>query len=561
MAEWQPLNNQPPFNADTMLLLTDGSVMCHEYLSPNWHRLVPDNTGNYLNGIWIATAPMPNPNNPSLPTSIGGPAYAPLYFASAVLKDGTVFVAGGEDNGPTPTQNVELLVVAIYSPPKDKWTYVSPPPSFNQIGDAPCCVLPNGWLLIGSSSGSTATPIFNPTTQAWVSPAPTGKQDSPAEETWTLMPNGNVLSVECSNSPNAEQYNPTTNQWIQAGKTPSNLTQPCPGFVAEIGPAILLPDGRVFAIGASGATALYTPNSNAKIAGTWAPGPNLTDGNGNTLYPMDAPAVLLANGQVLLTASPAPPCKYPGPTTFFLYNPATNKATIVPGPSNGSQPCFQGRMLLLPSGQVLYANNSNYIGVYTPDGAANSAWNPRITSLPSTLRQGHSEVLKGTLLNGLSQACSYGDDASMATNYPLVQVSLASGIVYARTHDHSTMAVATGDAIVSTNFIVPAGVVTVWDSERAMPKTAPVEVSVIANGIGSEPSKATILYSVRQNLKNDSKDNTPLSLNGNGLSSLVPLTGTGLGLGNPMSLRQLMTSLDDLYALGPWWASWYTFPQ
>jgi hypothetical protein len=29
------------------LLLTDGTVMCHEYESPNWHKLVPDARGYY----------------------------------------------------------------------------------------------------------------------------------------------------------------------------------------------------------------------------------------------------------------------------------------------------------------------------------------------------------------------------------------------------------------------------------------------------------------------------------------------------------------------------------
>ena len=119
---------------------------------------------------------------------------------------------------------------------------------------------------------------------------PTGaKGDNPSEETWILLPNGNVLAVQCSNAPNAEQYNPTTNEWISAGSTPSNLTQPCSGEVAEIGLAILLPStGDVFCIGASGATALYTPGG-ATVAGTWAAGPDLVDGSGNGLSPWTRP--------------------------------------------------------------------------------------------------------------------------------------------------------------------------------------------------------------------------------------------------------------------------------
>ena len=91
---WQSLNNNANVNIDAMLLLTGGSVMCHEYLTVNWFRLVPDEHSDYANGTWIPISPMPN----NAPAFQNGPANAPLYFASAVLRDGTVFCAGGEDN-------------------------------------------------------------------------------------------------------------------------------------------------------------------------------------------------------------------------------------------------------------------------------------------------------------------------------------------------------------------------------------------------------------------------------------------------------------------------------
>ena len=239
-----------------------------------------------------------------------------------------------------------------------------------------------------------------------------------------------MLAVQCSNAPNAEQYNPTTNEWISAGSTPSNLTQPCSGEVAEIGPAILLPStGDVFCIGASGATALYSPGG-ATVAGTWAAGPNLVDGSGNGLSAMDAPAVLLPSGKVLLTASPSNNvCSYPAPTTFLLYDPATNEAPVVTGPSNNSKACFWGRLLLLPTGQALYSNGSNDIEVYLPDGSPQAAWQPTITDAPGRMIVGQTYVISGTQFNGLSQACSYGDDAQMATNYPIFRLSNTSGQV------------------------------------------------------------------------------------------------------------------------------------
>ena len=72
--KWQNLKHPPTFQTDTALQLTDGTVMVHEYLTPNWWRLTPNNKGSYLNGTWSKLA--------SLPSN-----YGPLYFASAVMAD------------------------------------------------------------------------------------------------------------------------------------------------------------------------------------------------------------------------------------------------------------------------------------------------------------------------------------------------------------------------------------------------------------------------------------------------------------------------------------------
>ena len=75
---WQTLINQPTFGAGTMLLLTDGSVLCHDESNngtSHWHALSPDSTGDYRNGTWRQLADGPN---------------APLYFACSVLADGRV---------------------------------------------------------------------------------------------------------------------------------------------------------------------------------------------------------------------------------------------------------------------------------------------------------------------------------------------------------------------------------------------------------------------------------------------------------------------------------------
>ena len=106
---WTSITNQPAFFPDTSVLLTDGTVMTHEYGTPNWWRLTPDNTGSYLNGTWSKLASMQS-------------SYGPLYFASVVLRDGRVLVEGGEYNFGIQD---ETNMGAIYDPAANTWTIVS----------------------------------------------------------------------------------------------------------------------------------------------------------------------------------------------------------------------------------------------------------------------------------------------------------------------------------------------------------------------------------------------------------------------------------------------------
>lgn len=467
---WSTVNNVPA-TIDTMLLLTDGSVMAHVLNSPKWYRLIPDKSGSYTNGNWVQTASMLNDSN--LTATMNGPTYAPVFFGSAVLQDGTVLVFGGEYNANYTANGaaVDALEVQLYDPTIDQWTSLPTPTGWTQIGDGASTVLADGRVLFGSAK-TTQMVIFDPATQAYF--FTTAKKDASYEETFALLPTGDVLTVQCSNAPNSELYTPSTDTWLQMGSTGVTLPQPCSGNVAEIGPAILMPNGNVLFIGATGNTAVYTPGA-AGAAGTWANGPTLVDSNNNTMYPMDAPAVLLTNGQVLLTASPSPPCSYPSPTTFYLYNSSTNKATITPGPTNNGAACFQGRFLLLPSGEVLYSNQSGTVSILASVGGAQAAWAPTITNCPDSLILGHTYEIFGTQFNGLSQGCSYGDDAQMATNYPIVRLQDGSGnVYYLRTSNHSTMAVATGTAQVSTFVYVPTNI-----------PPGQYNLFVVANGIPS----------------------------------------------------------------------------
>lgn len=138
---------------------------------------------------------------------------------------------------------------------------------------------------------------------------------------------------------------------------------------------------------------------------------------------------------------------------------------------------YEGRMLLLPTGEVLYSAGTPAMYAYQPDAGPQQAWKPLITACPTDLRNGATYTLQGQQLNGLSQAVSYGDDAQMATNYPLVRLreTKTNAVYYCRTHNHSTMAVATGTAIVSTSFTVPPAV-----------PHGNYALAAVANGIASD---------------------------------------------------------------------------
>jgi hypothetical protein len=290
---WQPLVNQPTFSASTMLLLTDGTVICQNG-KPDWWKLTPDQSGSYVNGKWSALT------------------NSPEYFASAVLKDGRVFVAGGEYNNGT---QVDLLATEIYDPLSNSWTTLSTLAGWDHIGDAQSCVLPDGRVIIGSLD-SNETAIFDPVTGTW-SAAATKNNENSNEEGWTLMPDKTIVTADCHGHPQTEKYVISTNKWIVIGPTQVDLVE---AASLEIGPAILLPDGRLFAIGATGATALFTMPSNPNQPGNWAQGPSFPSQiAGQTLGAKDAPACLLPNGRVLCVAGPVDGTagNFSGPTYFF----------------------------------------------------------------------------------------------------------------------------------------------------------------------------------------------------------------------------------------------------
>jgi hypothetical protein len=458
---WQPLRNQPtfpaPFNA---FLMTDGTIMVQDSDNSDWWRLTPDLNGSYVNGTWTQAASLPS-------------GYGPLYYASAVLADGRLLIEGGEYN--LSQVPVETNMGAIYDPLNNTWTSVEPPSDFGNIGDAMSVVLADGTFVMGAIFGDQDL-VLDQKNLTWTVLPGTGKKDRNAEEGWTLLPDGTVLTVDTVNIPHAEKFDVKVMSWISGGSTIVPLGDPS---ADEIGPAVLRPDGTVFATGANskgpGHTSIYTPPANPEEPGSWTPGPDFP----SNLDIADGPAALLPSGNVLCQASPG---IYKPPSSFFEFD-GVNLNPVPAPPNAPNDPSYQGVMLVLPTGQVLWTDQSPDIEIYTSKGKPNPAWAPTIQSVPATLGRGQSYVISGTQFNGLSQANMYGDDVQVASNYPLVVIrNKATGhIFFARTHDHSTMAVATKNKVVSTHFDVSAAT-----------ETGPSSLFVVANGIHSKPVAVTV---------------------------------------------------------------------
>lgn len=458
MATWKPLANPPKFNVSTMLLLTDGTVMCQSAGAKTWWRLTADAKGSYINGTWSALAPM---------------HHTRLYYASAVLKDGRVFVAGGEYSD----AGSETNTCEIYDPLANTWTEFASPSGWARVGDAPCVVLPDGRVLVGQIDDQR-TSIYDPVANSWSAGAQ--KLDPSSEESWVLMPDRTVLTAQCSAHPGSEKYVIATNTWVTAGNTPDDLVE---STSIEIGAGVLLPGGRALFVGATPHTALYAPPPNPGNLGSWIAGPPIpNDANGETCGAKDAPACLMTNGRVLMTVGPVDGVSgdYLGPTYFYEYH-AKKLMKTQDAPNAGTVP-YVGRMLLLPTGEILYASGTPDLYAYTPAPAFKDAWRPKILTLPANLIAGFSYTLAGRQLNGLSQAVGYGDDASAATNYPLVRLRGTNGnVYYCRTFGHSTMAVATGAATHTTNFSIPPAV-----------PAGSYELTVVANGIPSKGADVSV---------------------------------------------------------------------
>ena len=447
---WTPLAHRPPGAVGVMILLSDGTVMAENAdaidIYNAWYRLTPDAQGSYVNGTWTVLAPMKNTR---------------LYFASAVLKDGRVFVAGGEYGS-------GLSNAETYNPVTNTWT--SAPSQTHDFSDANSIILPDGKVMVARVEFATnlrGTSIFNPTNNSWSDgPSTIGIHN---ESVWLKLPDDSILMVD-RDQRTSERYIPSLGQWVADATLPVSLYDV---FGSESGAAVLLPNGKGLFLGATGHTAIYTP-SGSPARGSWVAGPDIPDSKGTP----DAPMAMMVNGKVLCAVSPLPSDAdhFPSPTTFYEYDYLTNTFTAVASPTGSplNHGSFLNTFLNLPDGTVLFSDFTDRIFNYQPDGTPLAAGKPTVTQIDQNVDGSYH--LQGLQLNGISEGTSYGDENQNSSNYPIVRLTSGANVFYARTFNWSSTGVATGSTPQTTEFSVPAGV-----------PQADYSLVVIANGISSDP--------------------------------------------------------------------------
>jgi hypothetical protein len=416
---WTPLPSNPVDNsAASIILLTDGSVLVgggNDY--HKWTRLKPDSFGSYANGTWTPAA-----------SSFRGR----LYYPEFVLGDGRVWLAGGEYIQATDQNN---NATEIYDPVTDQWAQ-GPDGLFGDIADAPGAMMADGRIIVGHRF-SNKTQIFDATTNTY-SAAANLLDTSGSEAGWQILPDGSIFDTIRV----GERYLPSTNEWIATAAAPITMST-----TDEQGPLVLLPDGRVYCASDLSASAYFTPPATERGLGSWTIGPTLPSSQQGG----DTPAAVEPNGKILLEGTTG----QFGPFSIYELDPSTDTLTPVPSPISLSAVGYATRMLLLPNGQVMFSTGSSFF-VYTPLGGPLDAWRPTVSSVAAN--DDGSYTLTGTQLNGRTIGASYGDDAMMSSNFPVVYLKDGSGhVFYARSYNFSTMGVATGDTSVSCQFRLPSG--------------------------------------------------------------------------------------------------------
>jgi len=469
---WTALTNREPNQgAGLMLLMTDGTIMCQSTNGTNyvgWDKLTPDASGSYVNGTWTTEANMKQNR---------------LFFASQVLPNGKLFVAGGEYyEGDTAGE--------IYDPVANVWSRTEGVVGKENIYDGNSIMLPDGQVLVGPQAGpsfnSSDCEYYNPSTNKWAL-APSSPLDHD-EAQWLKLPDSSILFIGMATQQSC-RFRPQTNTWINDANVPVSISDT---FGYESGPGFMLPNGKAIFFGGYVYNAIYTP-SGGTAPGSWIAAAQFPKIGGQKVGISDGPGAMMVNGHILLAVSPVGTSnndEFRNPAYFMEYDYTTNTFTqvtsIIPGlgaDSIAGNTCSNTTFLDLPDGTVLMMssqNNSNTQNeqyyVYTPGSGPIAAGKPTINSI--TPDGCPMYKITGKLFNGISEGTEYGDDLQQSSNYPLVRITNGTNVYYCKTTNWNRIGAVMTDSLEDTALF-------------QVPSAAPAgtySLVVVVNGFASNPA-------------------------------------------------------------------------
>ena len=473
---WVVGTNRPPSGVGPLVLLSNGKILASAQTQDRiitWWLLSPNENGDYLNGTWSQAAQPPASFNP------GG-------FNAMTLHSGNLLVTAGEANyDATIKKSGSFNQVFIYNVKENTWIQKASPVVSGlekpfELSSNPTAELADGRVIGTTNLYQPPTMVYDEVNDSWTQ---AGNCCSNSESGFTLMQNDKVLHIDTTwNKPSKTQsFDPISGLWLESGYT----TQPL--SVSEIGPAISLMSGKVFATGATQFTGLYDPKNNS-----WETGPTFPKlKNGWIMGAADGELAVLPSGNVLINGggfifyeSPLY-MSYMPPAKYYLYNVKENSLTqIIDDPlAAGTTTWAPGiSMVVLPNGQIL-VSHANKIAAYRDSGEPDNSWRPIVDSISTTsVTVGEKYSISGRQVSGLTQGTHFGDELQNPTNFPVIRVvnDKTGHVFYGLTSNISSTSIA---PMVKASFDFTLG--------RAI-ENGNSKLYVIANGIPSAPQKIVI---------------------------------------------------------------------
>lgn len=492
-------------NVHSDVVLTTGSPVVNGIYSTD--RIKPGWTvtgAGIPAGSTVVSVDSPSSVTISNNATASGPSAAVLFRGKttscfgdepSVLLPGGTSILGGSIFTDTPY---------AYSLPANTWT-ASATKTHNDRTDE------EGWAVMGDgrvmdydlftsvANNSGYAELYNPVGNFWTSISPA---DGSANGTLPVLSStalgfelGPLLRLQDGRmivigaNQHTALYTPSTNTWAPGPDMLGPLSNPFgtinnAKFGADDAPAAALPNGHLI-IGTdaganpvvlssnttAGSPTVTVPSTAGLQVGWGVAGSAVPGGTSIASVDTSTQLTLSANAKTTTTSNLTYGGVFSSPMLLFDFNPANGKMSPmnVPDPNLPFIPAFITRMLVLPTGQLLFNDSSNQPWVMTPDGEAPTSALPVITKVVAN--GGGSYTLTGTQLNGQSAGAAYGDDAQMNENYPIVRLQTAlphnaicnsnaanCRVYYARSSNWSSVAVDGGSTPETVNFTLPAGI-------------------------------------------------------------------------------------------------------